>query len=98
MVMGVVFRFTGTQQKTTSDYLMGNRHMSVAPVAVSFAVSFFSGNTILGHSAEIYLHGITLVFGYIGSMIGLLMVIKLLVPVYHPLKLTSVNQLVSKPE
>ena len=92
MIIGVIFRFKRGKENTTSDYLMGSRRMSSVPVGISLAVSFVSGITILGASAEIYVYGITLLLRYIGGMIGLLLALWLVVPLYHSLKLTSINQ------
>ena len=94
MVIGIIFRFRGGQEKTTSDYLTGSRQMSSAPVAISLSVSFLSGITILGLSAEVYLQGITIMFGCIGCVIGVVISSALMVPIYHPLKLTSINQVI----
>ena len=71
---------------------MGNRQMRIFPIAVSFAISYLSGITILGNTAEIYFYGITFCFYYIGSSIAMTLTALLMVPVYHPLKITSVNQ------
>ena len=98
MIIGLIFRFKGGKENTLSDYLMGSRRMSSVPVGISLAVSFVSAVTILGASAEIYVYGITLLFRYFGGMIGLLLALWLVVPLYHSLKLTSINQVTWRPE
>ena len=93
MAIGIVLRLRSGKM-TTSDYLIGDRRMSYIPVAISLAVSYVSGITILGTSTEVYLYGITMAFGYVGAVISLVLALTLMVPLYHPLQLTSINQVV----
>ena len=90
--MGFISRFTGGRLKSTSEYLMGNRQMAVVPVAISLAVSFLSGVSILGNAAEIYFYGLTFAVTYTGTAVAMVVVNTLVVPVFHPLQLTSINQ------
>lgn len=55
--IGVYYRFTGGKQKTTQEYLLGDRSLSVFPVAVSLMASFMSAITLLGVSMENYAYG-----------------------------------------
>ena len=48
--IGVWFRFAGGRQSSTEEFLMGNRQMSVFPVALSLLSSFISAVTIMGNS------------------------------------------------
>ena len=45
--IGIYSAFTGGRQKTTSEYLMGNRQLKLAPVALSICVSMVSANTLV---------------------------------------------------
>ena len=92
-IAGIV-RFTGGKQKTTSEYLVGNRRMSVIPVGISLGISFVSSITILGFPAESYYYGFTVSFINIGVVLSLLTTVTILVPVYHHLQLTSPNQVI----
>ena len=62
--IGVYSAFTGGSQKTTSEYLMGNRQLKLGPVALSICVSMISANTLVGVPAETYGFGIS--YGMIG--------------------------------
>ena len=44
----------GRKQKTTAEYLLGDRQMKNWPVAISLLVSYLSAITILGLPGEIY--------------------------------------------
>ena len=90
--MGLYSRLTAGRKKNTSEYLVGSRKMKVIPVAISLAVSFLSGITILGHTAEVYFHDLTFSVTYLGSLIGMVISIITVLPVFYPLKLTSVNE------
>ena len=92
VAMGFVSRLTRGRLKSTSEYLMGDRQMAVIPVAISLAVSYVSAVYILGQSAEFYFFGITYIFSFTGSIIGMVAVMIFIVPVFHPLQLTSINQ------
>lgn len=47
-ILGLFYRFTGGQQKTSSEYLLADGNMSVLPVAFSLMASFMSAITLLG--------------------------------------------------
>ena len=42
------------QNKTTSQYLMAGRNLSIIPTAISLLVSYISAISILGNAAETY--------------------------------------------
>ena len=45
--IGVFQAFTRGRQRTTNEYLMGNRHLKLAPVALSICVSMISGKALV---------------------------------------------------
>lgn len=47
----------GGKQKTTAEYLLGDRQMKNWPVAISLLVSYLSAITLLGVPSEIYTYG-----------------------------------------
>ncbi|KAJ8310441.1 hypothetical protein KUTeg_012306 [Tegillarca granosa] len=87
--IGIYYAFSGGKQRTTSEFLVGNRQMSVLPVAISLMVSFESSIMMLGIPAEIYMFGIQWFWGNIGFFISNLLSIKIMVPLIHPLPITS---------
>ncbi|KAH9509626.1 Sodium-coupled monocarboxylate transporter 1 [Bulinus truncatus] len=90
LAIGVWFAVRGGGQKTQGEYLMGNRSMSVLPVAISIMVSFLSAIMILGIPAEMYTQGTEYVVTVFGISIGITGATLLFVPLLYPLKLTSV--------
>ncbi|KAK3096003.1 hypothetical protein FSP39_021869 [Pinctada imbricata] len=87
--IGVFYALSGGRQRTTSEFLVGNRKMSVLPVAISLMVSFESSIMILGTPAEIYTYGIQSIWAIFGFLIADLASVKIMVPLIYPLKITS---------
>ena len=51
--IGLYYALSGGKQRTTSEYLVGNRQMMIIPVAISLMVSFESSIMMLGTPAEV---------------------------------------------
>lgn len=71
------------------EYLVGERTMGFLPVAVSLLVSFESSIMMLGLPAEAYVYGLQLIWWAVGTFVAQLLSIHIVVPLLHPLKLTS---------
>ena len=54
--IGLYYALSGGKQRTTSEYLVGNRRMMIIPVAISLMVSFESSIMMLGTPAEVRTH------------------------------------------
>lgn len=63
--------------------------MSVVPVAIALMVSFMSAITLLGVSAENYMHGTQFVVINLAYLIGTPLVCYAFLPVFFKLKATS---------
>ncbi len=90
--IGIYSAFSGGGQKTTTEYLMGNRQLSLAPVALSICVSMISANTLVGVPAETYGYGIT--YGLLGTLIpfsGVILAFTV-VQVIYPLEIISIHE------
>ncbi|XP_060082496.1 sodium-coupled monocarboxylate transporter 1-like [Ylistrum balloti] len=87
--IGLYYAFAGGRQKTTSEFLVGNRRMKVIPVAISLMVSFESSIMMLGVPAEVYEYGLQYVLQLMGFLLASILAINILVPLLHPLKITS---------
>lgn len=92
LIIGLYHGCTGRKQRTTGEFLMANGALGVIPSAVSISVTFLSAITILGNAAEIYFFGITYWFHVFGMSAAALVVAYAFVPLYHPLRLTSLNR------
>ena len=86
---------TGGRQKTTAEFLLANRNLKVIPTVISLLVSFQSAILVLGEVAEMYTFGITFWPMYVLSVaISMVIVERLFVPWFYPLKMTSVFEVI----
>ncbi|XP_045171043.2 sodium-coupled monocarboxylate transporter 2-like [Mercenaria mercenaria] len=90
--IGVFFAVWERKRNTPADYFLADRNSSTWPVALSFIVTFQSSLMILGFPAEGYAYGIGIAYNVVGSTAAYLFTALFIVPVFHPLKLTSVNE------
>lgn len=96
MGVGIYFSLSGGKQKTTNEYIMGNRQMRTLPTAISLGMSFMSAITIIGQPAEMFINGFMFAFTAVSGSIGFLGAAFLLINLLHPLQLTSPNEYLSK--
>ena len=87
--IGLYHAFTGGKQRTTKEYLMGNRQLKTLPVALSILVSFVSAILVLGTPAEMYTRGTQLTMRVIGYCLACVLSSILFVPLFFGLKVTS---------
>nr|CAD7424583.1 unnamed protein product [Timema monikensis] len=90
--IGVYYRFTGGKQKTTQEYLHGDKDLSVIPVAVSLMASFMSAITILGVSTENYTFGTQFIVINFGYGIATPFAAYCFLPVFFKMQATSAYQ------
>ena len=94
--IGLFYGFRGGGQKTTKDFLMGGRSMSVLPVSLSLLASFMSAITLLGTPAEIYAYGTQYWLIWVGYCIMIPLVCLVFVPVFYQIGITSVFEVSAK--
>ncbi|XP_067670312.1 sodium-coupled monocarboxylate transporter 1-like [Haliotis asinina] len=87
--IGVYYAVKGRRKASASEYLVGGRKMKIIPVALSLMVSFESSIMMLGFPAEVYIYGIMFWLSTFGFMFANLIGTRLIVPMVHPLRLTS---------
>ena len=80
--IGLYYRFTGGKQKTAQEYLLGDRKMSITPVAFSLMASFMSAITLLGVSRENYTFGTQFIVINLAYIIGTPVAAYLYLPVF----------------
>ena len=90
--VGIFFAFIGGRQRSTEEYLVGNRQMHPIPVAVSIAGSFISAVTFLGTPSEAYTNGVMIWLHATAISLACLLGGVIFLPVFHRLKLTSANE------
>src|SRR6218665_1011369 len=92
LAIGIYHSLTGGRQKTTSEFIMGNRRLKVIPTAISFFVSFKSAIMLLGQTAETYIYGIQyIIISLVAHVTVYFIVERIIVPWLYPLKLVSIN-------
>ena len=90
--IGIYHGCTGGKQKTTGEYLLGNRSMATFPIAISLLASYLSAITLLGVPSEIFTYGAQYTI-LLSSYFGLTATAAIIfVPIFHGLKLTSANE------
>ena len=77
------------KQRTTEEYLFGNREMSMIPVAVSLLVTYLSAVSVIGIPAEMYIYNTMFLYSFIGIALANLIQYCMIVPLMYPLRLTS---------
>uniref|UniRef100_A0A1I8IGS6 Sodium-coupled monocarboxylate transporter 1 n=1 Tax=Macrostomum lignano TaxID=282301 RepID=A0A1I8IGS6_9PLAT len=88
--IGVFTSCTGGRQRSTSEYMMGNRQMNLLPVAISILVSFWSAISLLGGPAEIFYFGSYFNVTAVGITLACLICAYLFVPLFYPLQIISI--------
>ena len=89
VTIGLFFAFRNRNINNTLNYFLGNRQLKTLPVAISFVVTFQSSILILGFPAETYAYGMQYSIQAIGAIIGYSLAAIIVVPIFHPLKMTS---------
>ena len=93
LAIGAYHALTGGRQRTTSEFIMADRQLSIVPTVLSMVMSFTSAIMIVGLTAEMYRYGIQyMLWSALGSPIGLLVTAYVIVPWLYELKLTSINE------
>ena len=92
LMIGVVLWRRSLGRQTNEDYVLGGRRAPLAPVVISLIVTYVSAVTMLGSSAEFYVHGAQVVFFFVGQALGVIIAAATTVPLLYDLKLTSADQ------
>ncbi|VVC28373.1 Hypothetical protein CINCED_3A001560 [Cinara cedri] len=90
--IGVYYRFTGGKQQTTQEYLLGDKKLSIVPVAFSLMASFMCATSIFGLSSENYLRGTQFMVINLSNIIATPIVAYVFLPVFYNLGYLSVYQ------
>lgn len=82
----------GGKQKTTAEYLLGDREMKTWPVAISVLVSFLSALYLLGLPGEIYTNGTQFYVLILAYVFICATTSTVFIPMFRRIKITSVNE------
>lgn len=91
-LIGIYYHFAGNRQRTTREYLVADKNMSVVPVAFSLMASFMSAITLLGVPSENYFFGTQYVLISVAYIVGTPIVAYLFLPVFYDLQVISVYE------
>ncbi|XP_042901281.1 putative sodium-dependent multivitamin transporter [Parasteatoda tepidariorum] len=94
--IGVYFRFSGSKQKTTDEYLLAGKDMSILPVSFSLMASFMSATTIIGTPMEIYYFGAQLAYVNVSYITGMTISAFVTLPVYFEMKASTIYEYVDR--
>ncbi|XP_054710105.1 putative sodium-dependent multivitamin transporter [Uloborus diversus] len=94
--IGVYFRFSGGKQKTTDEYLMAGRNMSMLPVILSLMATIQTAVGTLGFPGEVYLYGAGLYVYPLGFTVALVFCTFVHTPVYFGIQVTSAYEYLEK--
>ncbi|KAM9778501.1 solute carrier family 5 member 6a [Syngnathus typhle] len=87
--IGLYYAFSGGRQRTTQEFLMADRSMSLLPVSLSLLATFQSAVAILGAPSEVYTFGTQYWFLGCSYFLGLLIPAHVFIPVFYRLRLSS---------
>ncbi|KAL4238392.1 hypothetical protein ACF0H5_003101 [Mactra antiquata] len=92
LAIGAFFAYRDRKRATTANYFLGDRKLKAIPVGLSFVVTFQSSILMLGFPAEAYAYGLQYAMQCVGVIAGYLLASIIAVPIFHPLKVTSVYE------
>lgn len=92
--IGVVFALRRKIRRRTDleYYFVAGRKSKMLPVVLSFVVTFQSSILLLGYPAEVYAYGLMIVYNIVPVCLAFVFTAFIIVPVFYPLKLTTVYQ------
>ncbi|GFS54763.1 putative sodium-dependent multivitamin transporter, partial [Nephila pilipes] len=93
--IGVYYHFVD-RRKPHGEYFLASRSMPIAPVAFSLMASFLSAVTILGLTAEHYMHGTQFVMINIGYVFGMPVATFVILPVFFNMQAASAFEYLEK--
>ncbi|CAG2100176.1 unnamed protein product [Medioppia subpectinata] len=91
-LIGVYYKLSGGRQRTTDEYLLANKQMSVIPVSFSLMASFLSAISLLGVTAENYMFGTQFLVINFAYLLGTPIVAYVFLPVFYKLKVVSIYE------
>ncbi|GBN80759.1 Putative sodium-dependent multivitamin transporter [Araneus ventricosus] len=87
--IGLKFQFSGNRQRTTREYLLAGKNMSIFPVVMSITVTMLSAITLLGIPMETYRFGMKYALIVIPFSIGTILAAVIITPVYFNCRVST---------
>lgn len=93
VAVGIYFVCQGGRQKTTTEFLLADKNQRSWMIALSLVASYFSSVLLLGTTAEVFTYGIQyIIFAFFSYWIVAAIAHVLFIPMFHRVKITSVNE------
>ena len=93
ITVGLYFALRGGKQRTTNEFLLANKNLRSWLISLSLVASYFSSVVLLGTTAEVFSYGLQyIILALISYWIVAGSVHVLFIPMFHRLKVTSVNE------
>lgn len=93
VAVGIYFVCQGGRQKTTTEFLLADKNQRSWIIAFSLVASYFSSVLLLGTTAEVFTYGIQyIIFALFSYWIVAAIAHVLFIPMFHRVKITSVNE------
>lgn len=92
ILIGTYYAVSGGKNKTSLEFHLGNRQMKFLPILISLMVSNQSSIMMLGYPVETYLFGGVIWLPVLGYIFVFLACVRIVIPLFHPMKITSVNE------
>ncbi|XP_060082424.1 sodium-dependent multivitamin transporter-like [Ylistrum balloti] len=92
ILIGTYYAVSGGKNKTSLEFHLGNRQMKFLPILISLMVSNQSSIMMLGYPVETYLFGGVIWLPVLGYIFVFLACVRVVIPLFHPMKITSVNE------
>lgn len=81
-----------SRQKTTHEYLLGNRQLGAFPVGISVFISVISAVSFMGNPAEVYVNGPTFWLVTLNGFAVGIIITRTFIPVFYRLQITSIYE------
>ncbi|GJQ68435.1 hypothetical protein Trydic_g17021 [Trypoxylus dichotomus] len=95
LLIGVYFGFI-QKQTTVTDYLLGGKEMSAAPIAMSLISSLISGLTVLAVPTDVYHFGVTYWWSALMLLLCMIFSYYYCIPIFYELQVTSTYEYLEK--
>ncbi|XP_038633366.1 sodium-coupled monocarboxylate transporter 1-like [Scyliorhinus canicula] len=85
-----------TGQRTTEEFLVGNRQISAYPIAFSLAASFMSAITMIGYPAEVYNTGLNVLLLNFTFLLTSIITCLIYIPLFYRLNIISTYEYINR--
>ena len=92
LAIGLYYGLSGGRQRTSAEYVLADRKMTLVPITLSLLASYFSGLSLQGIPSDVYHHGPMIIWLEVPILIGGILSLLFFMPMYYRLGITSVYE------